>query len=116
MSNTDSLIGKRVAIRANDFLDVASHGRIQLVEPQSNSLLIGLDTPVNEDGLRYTRVVASPRLERDSVGALQLTGKLGCGITWIPETRFSESAPFDLSWWRGGAAAVADVVLERQGK
>ena len=111
MSNTDSLLGKRVAIRANDFLDVASHGRIKFGEPIGNSVLIELDTPVNANGLHYTQVVASVRLTRDSVATLLSTETLGCGVTWIPESRFSASAPFDLSWWRGGAAAIADIVL-----
>ncbi len=111
MSTTESLIGERVAVRANDFVDAASSGRIQLIELDSNSVLIELDRPVESNGLRYTRVVASPRLARDSLATLLSTGTLGCGVTWIPDNRFSVSSPFDLSWWRGGATAITDIVL-----
>lgn len=111
MLSTDSLIGMRVAIRANDFLDVPSHGRIRFVDLRSNSLLIELDVPVNANDLEYPCVVASARLARDSVVTLLSSGSLACGITWIPEYRLNLGAPFDLSWWRGGAASIADVVL-----
>ena len=111
MSTVDLLIGKRIVVRANDFVGAESVGRVLLVELESNSILIELDAPVNSNGSQYTHAIASSRLARDSLATLLSTGTLGCGVTWIPNSRFRTSSPFDLSWWRGGATAIVDIVL-----
>lgn len=111
MSTVDLLIGKRIFVRGNDFVGAQSVGRVLFVELESNSILIELDTPVHSNGSHYTHAIASPRLARDSLATLLSTGMLGCGVTWIPNTRFRTSTPFDLSWWRGGATAIVDIVM-----
>ena len=111
MTTGHSLIGLRVTVRANDFVDAVTHGRIRLVDPSTNSILLEFDAPIDAGGVRYSKAVASPRLAHDKLVTLVKEGELGCGITWIPDTRFDSKAPFDLTWWRGGAAAIADIVL-----
>lgn len=113
MATSDSLIGCPVTIRMNDFIDVPSHGHIQFIDAKKKAVVIKLDTPVEIKNVRYEWVVASARLERDNLDTLIGANTLGCGITWIPNTRFNIKSPFDLSWWRGGAAAIADIFLTK---
>jgi hypothetical protein len=111
MAAVNSLTGRSVLIRANDFVDAPTRGRIRFIDMTTNAVAIELDTPLEAGGIRYEWAVASPRLARDNLDTLINTGVLGCGISWVPNSRFSPSAPFDLSWWRGGAAALADLAL-----
>lgn len=111
MKSYDSLIDCPVSIRANDFVDKLTSGSIRYIDRATNTVVIGLATPLDVDGIRYELAIASPRLERDSLVTLTSGGAMGCGITWIPNSRFDPNIPFDLSWWRGGAAAIADVIL-----
>jgi hypothetical protein len=111
MIKVDGLIGRHITVRANDFVHTPVRAWIRLVDLGTNSMLLEFDTPLEAAGVRYQYAVASPRLQRDSLDTLIKSGALGCGITWIPDTRYNPAIPFDLSWWRGGAAAIADVVL-----
>jgi hypothetical protein len=81
------------------------------VDADTSSSLIEFDAPVEAGGMRYTHAVASPRLERDDINSLKKSNVLGSAITWIPDNRFNPKEPFNLGWWRGGAAAIADIVL-----
>ena len=111
MGAADYLAGHSVMIRANDFVDSPTHGRIRFIDVPTNSVAVELDAPVKMADVHYEWVVASPRLARDNLDTLISTGVLGCGITWVSQSRFDSNAPFDLTWWRGGAAAIADIVL-----
>nr|VFK66581.1 MAG: hypothetical protein BECKUNK1418G_GA0071005_109910 [Candidatus Kentron sp. UNK]VFK69918.1 MAG: hypothetical protein BECKUNK1418H_GA0071006_102110 [Candidatus Kentron sp. UNK] len=75
-----------------------------------NLILLQMDDPAVVSNKAYAHAVASPRLRREEPDTLPATGTLGCSITWIPEDRFDENNPLDLSW-RGGAATIADVIL-----
>ena len=72
-------------------------------------ILLNLDKLLTHEGQRYQRLVASVRLARDDLDTLANAGVLGCSVTWVPDVRFNESDPFNLSWWRGGAAAITDL-------
>jgi hypothetical protein len=111
METASCLIGRSVTIRANDFVDMPTSGCIKYADVETNTMVIELDVPLRVGNLQYDWVVASPRLARDDMDTLINVGVLGCGITWIPNERFNPNAPFDLSWWRGGAAAISDIVL-----
>ena len=112
MSQDEKLVGRPIAIRANDFVNVVLHGRIESVEATTKSILIALNEPVVIGESKYERVIASARLVRDDLAALATKGTLGCGVTWIPVAKYNARRPFDLSWWRGGGAAIADVLLQ----
>jgi len=111
MAATNSLTGRSVTIRANDFVAAPTHGCIRFIDDTTNSVAIELGTTLEVGGVQYEWAVASPRLARDNLDSLINAGVLGCGITWVPNSRFKPSVPFDLSWWRGGGAAIADLVL-----
>jgi hypothetical protein len=111
MANISALIGRPVTIRMNDFVDMPTYGHIQFIDSTKNSVAIKLDSPLEAGDIRYEWVVASARLQRDNLDTLINDKTLGCGVTWIPNTKFNINSPFDLSWWRGGAAAIADILL-----
>ncbi len=68
-------------------------------------------SPLEISEQTYSLTVARLRLERDDLDTPLTNGSVGCGITCIPNDRYDPAKPFDLSWWHGGAAAIADVVL-----
>lgn len=105
------LVGRSVTVRANDFVEAPISGCIRFVDMATNTVVIKLDAPLHAGDLQYEWAVASPRLMRDDIDTLNNSGVLSCGITWVPNARFNPNTPFDLSWWRGGAAAISDVVL-----
>lgn len=104
-----SLIGQRIFIRGNEFSDQDLSAQVAVVDENNKKLLLEFDSPLISNSTSYIRAVASPRLSKDSVGSLLVNGVLGCSVTWIPDGKFNSSEPMDLSWWRGGAAAVADL-------
>lgn len=106
-----SLINRRVLILANDVIHVNQAAQITKVSQTEQALFLEFDSPLEIEGKRYRYAIASSRLERDDLTTLLQKGSILCGVTWVPEERFNEQQPFDLSWWRGGAAAITDVVF-----
>jgi hypothetical protein len=105
------IIGRRTIIRSNDFVERTLTGRIRAVDSVSDSVLLEFDEPVVVGDATYLFAIASARLERDSLDSMLREGHLSSAVTWIPRGRYNPLQPFDLSWWRGGGAAIADVVL-----
>jgi hypothetical protein len=114
MKITNALIGCPVTIQMNDFIDTPTYGHIQFVDVTKDSVAIKLDSPLQTGNARYEWVIASARLQRDNLDTFVTNKTLGCSITWIPNPRFNINSPFDLSWWRGGAAAIADILLRNE--
>lgn len=104
-----SLIGQRIFIRGNEFSDQDLSALVAVVDENNQKILLEFDNPLVSNSTSYSRAVASPRLSKDSVNSLLVDGVLGCSVTWVPDGRFNSSEPMDLSWWRGGAAAVTDL-------
>jgi len=112
MENIGSLLSRHATVLANDFVLLTIAGFIRFISQETNTLVIELDSPLELEGRRYSWVVASPRLERDSLDTLLSLKSLSCGVTWVPDERFNRDVPFDVSWWRGGAAAITDIVID----
>lgn len=106
------LVGRNVKVRANDFVQMDLVAHITYASESDRKLLLEMTTPVTISGVTYTHAVASPRLARDDLYTLLNTGILGCSVTWVSKDHFDQSKPLDLTWWRGGAAAVTDVMLD----
>jgi len=109
--DANQLIGRRVHVRAADFFEAPAIAVIRKIDPDFDSLLLEFAPPVHIDGEVYSFAVAHPRLQRDDLAVLLKDGVLGCGVTCVPRDRYDSARPFDLSWWRGGGAAIADLVL-----
>ena len=104
------LVGKKVVVGANDFVQQELAATI-MADVENKTVLLGLDKPLINGNTMYQHVVISARLAKDDLDTLANNGVLGCSVTWVPESQFSRTDPFDLSWWRGGAAAITDVSI-----
>ncbi len=103
--------GRLVRIQANDFAqsDLLTHVRDTCGIEKKN--LLELELPISVGNDTYSHAVISPRQGRDNIDAFFSGKPLSSAVTWIPTNRFNPNKPFDISWWRGGAAAIADVML-----
>ena len=108
---TDSLVGKQVILLANDFVIQDLPATIVIVDIDNNKLLLELDIPLEHANTTFLHIVALPRLSRDDLSVLVGVGVLGCSVTWVPEEKYDPNNPFDLSWWRGGGAAITDLCI-----
>jgi hypothetical protein len=77
------------------------------------AFLLELSLPLKHQTSEYRYFIATPRHEGVTFDRLLSGATVGSNLTGIPEDRARSTNPFDLSWWRGGAAAIADVSLHR---
>ncbi len=77
------------------------------------ALLLELRSPLKYKNEEYKHFIASTRHEGASLEQMFSGTQVGCNLTGVPLERLKNENPFDLSWWRGGAAAIADVSLQQ---
>jgi len=109
--DASQLIGQQVQVRAAELFGATVAAVIRAVDTDALSLLLELELPAQIGSRTYRFAIARPRLERDDLGTLLGSGSLGCSIVCVPHDRYDRARPFDLSWWRGGGAAIGDLVL-----
>jgi hypothetical protein len=109
--SANQLLGRQVRVRADDLFAAAAPAVIRTIDSDSSSMILEFVPPVRVGEVAYAFAVARARLERDDLETLLRKGLLGCGVTCVPADHYDPAKPFDLSWWRGGGAAIADVVL-----
>jgi len=79
--------------------------------PDASIVALKLKEPFSIGEKVFCHAVVSPRHEGRSIGEL-LEGKaVLCAVTLVSDERFSAESPFDLTWWRGGNAEIADLSL-----
>jgi hypothetical protein len=105
-----TIIGTAVDILENDFVEMVSKATVLHADTERGRLVLKLQNPVMEKGLTYPYAVASIRHEGIDLDDAALREGIGCNIIWVTAERFSPDAPFDVSWWRGGAVAISDVI------
>jgi hypothetical protein len=110
MSN--KLVGAKTIIQSNDFVAQDQSAVIVTIDSTTNKILLKLDRYFEYEGTTYSHVIASPRLSRDDLDTLEKDGVIGCSLTWVPDTKFNTQDPMNLTWWRGGAAAIADLRID----
>lgn len=108
---SSSIVGSKVIIRGNDFVMQDLNSSIVTVGTDNKTVLLKLDDPLNHTSTTYRYVVAAPRLSKDDLDVLAVERVLGCSATWVPEDKYNPNNPMDLTWWRGGAAAIADLSI-----
>ena len=79
--------------------------------PDASTVALKLKEPFSIGAKAFSHAVVSPRHEGRSMKELLEGKSVLCAVTLVSDERFSEESPFDLSWWRGGNAAIADVSL-----
>ena len=78
-------------------------------EGSEEALLIRLQNPVEFANNRCEYFIAAPRYESGSIETLASKHALEVSLTWLPDERAKGPNPFDLSWWRGGAAGLGSL-------
>ena len=106
-----TLIGRQVCVQASEWLEIELATVIRDADLASERSLLELDTPAEIGGRLYVFAVARPRLKNQGLSTLIESGRLSCNVTLVPSDRFDATLPFDVSWWRGGAAAITDIRL-----
>jgi hypothetical protein len=106
--NINQLVGRHVEVRATDLFGTTVAAVIRAVDADDSMMLLEFVSSVHIDTNTYQYAVARPRLEIDTLEVFLSSGIIGCGLTY---DRYNSSKPFDLSWWRGGGATIADLVL-----
>jgi hypothetical protein len=71
---------------------------------ERDSVLIRLLEPIRFRSTTWEFFAASPRHVGASIADLSAGRDIGWNLTGIPADRLA--SPFDLSWWRGGGAAL----------
>jgi hypothetical protein len=114
MINSNKLIDEKVLILANDFVQEDTFAIICMVS-EEQMLLKLVDTLVLNN-ISYAKVVASPRNINVNMINCNITSSeyLSCAAIWIPVEKFNKSLPFDTSWWRGGGAAIIELLLSSE--
>jgi hypothetical protein len=105
------LVGRQVHVCGADLCGARVAAVIRAIDRDAKLLQLEFVPPVRIGAQTYPFGVAQPRLQRDGLLVLLTSGVLGCAVTSVPRDRYDPAQPFDLSWWRGGAAAIADLVL-----
>lgn len=117
--------GHRISIVVSDPWDFGTvHGTGPFVgvvlaekgfeEDISRNALIKLDAPLEYKGVLCEYFVADARSQGDSLGSISGRKTVPCALTQVPEEHIQSHDPFDLSWWRGGIALLADISVYSQ--
>lgn len=109
--NNHPLIGRVIRIVGADLFEPNQTAVIKAVEGGTGQLLLQLTPPLLAGQTLYAHAIAKPRLAGHGPENLLREGVLGCAITCVANDKFDAGNPFDLSWWRGGGAAIGDLVL-----
>jgi hypothetical protein len=102
-------VGRPVRIEPNDLLAQETRAEVMAVSVEQNAIALRLARPLTFRDTLHSHAVAGVRYEGDSIATLCDGRPLICNVTWVPDSRFKPDAPCDVSWWRGGAAAIATV-------
>lgn len=79
------------------------------VEDFCNALLIKLLEPFEYKNVSCDYFVATPRYEGSRYEDLLQGKSVFSGLTRIPPENAHSDNPFDLTWWRGGAALIGEI-------
>ncbi len=105
-----SQINRKVKVFATELSPAPIEGVV--VGASSDSIALSLSAPIELAGDETASyLVAAVRHENQSLSEIVPGQRVLCCITLVPKLRYNPTKPCDLSWWRGGEAAIGDVVL-----
>lgn len=117
---TLNLVGKLVRIGVGDVLNephlskpFAEHffAVVISVSHDASAIALLLREPFTIGNKVFSHAVAAPRHQGILVSELLEEKSMLSAVTLVPDQQFSVESPFDLSWWRGGNAAIATISL-----
>jgi hypothetical protein len=103
------LIGKGVVVQGNSFVISDTYAIVRAVRVENFAVLLELENSITVGENIYEHAVATPRTAGDGFSQFKNGKCFGANIIWVPRVKFDQSAPLNVSWWRGGGAAVADI-------
>ena len=115
-----NLVGKLVRIGAGDVFDEPDLSKpfgehffavVISVSHDASAIALLLREPFTIGNKMFSHAVASPRHQGILVSELLEEKSIPSAVTLVPDQQFSVESPFDLSWWRGGNAAIATISL-----
>jgi hypothetical protein len=77
------------------------------------ALLLELHLPLKCAAEECKFFMATARHDGVALAELETGKRIVCNLTVIPEEKAKSPNPFDLSWWRGGTAVIADLSLHK---
>ena len=105
------IINKKVVIFVNDFIEENTFARIIDISIDNRKVLLQLDKAITYEVNIYNYVIATRRYAEYGLEYLEKGDMFSCGLNWISDARYNPDNPLDLSWWRGGAVAIASIQL-----
>lgn len=99
----------RLLILKNDVWDHDIPAILKTYSADGTSVLLELRPAVEHNGIIYAHAVAKFRAAQMSYVKLLADRQTGCAITFVPADKYNAADPFNLSWWRGGAATITDI-------
>lgn len=78
---------------------------------RDNALLLEFSAGFKSGDTEYSYFVATTRHESTALDQLFSGARVVCNLIGIPAEKALSAHPFDLSQWRGGMAAIADLTL-----
>jgi len=106
-----NLTGAMILIGANDVSEAPLPAVVIAAKSDGSIAALKLGKPLCIEAKNFSHAIVSVRHEGHSLNELVEGRNVICAVTFVSDERFSEENPFDLSWWRGGNAAIADVSL-----
>lgn len=102
-------INHHILISPNELFDKGGEGTVVAVE--GSALALTLSVPATlPSGKECRNLVASIRHANRTVDEIMAGHAVLCAPTLVPVDKFDAARPCDASWWRGGGAAIGDIV------
>ncbi len=104
----NNLINQIVVFPSNDLFQSAVEGIVIANDNKTIAVKL-LEAFELNNGKECTHLVAKLRYEDQSFESAKEGDCILCALTLVPHERFNSNDPCNVSWWRGGNAAIADV-------
>jgi hypothetical protein len=106
------LLGRNLEVSAIEFSDAPMRGVV--VDVAGETIALQLESALMTlSGECASHLVATIRHESNGVSDITDGKTVMCGFILVPASRFRSHNPCDVSWWRGGGAAIGDLRLCR---
>jgi hypothetical protein len=111
--DSNRLLGHRLRVLGADpaLFEGSEIAEVKAADLVQGALLLKFTNAIQIGGTQYSLAVVRCRLQRDRLESLLTGDPISCAMTFVPHSQFNPARPLDLSWWRGGAATIADVVM-----
>lgn len=100
-----------VVIISDSLIDQPVSAVIRQIDSKAKALVLEMKPFLQINGQVCEFAVAKLRSVREGTSSLPDNEALLFAVIFVPVARYSADRPFDVSWWRGGAADIATLML-----